>query len=113
LSRDNKLRQAVATGRLRFPGEQVELLAKAVKVNHDAARQAAELAARFKDATAEAETANRGLRQIATRIEAHAGRSKWDFAVLAAGMAVAALLAGAGAVYIVRPEQRVQAGVTA
>ncbi|RRH71065.1 hypothetical protein [Falsigemmobacter faecalis] len=82
-----------------FLGDQVELLARAVRINHDAARQAADLAAKLKDVTAEAETANRGLRSIATRIEAHAGRSKWDFAVLAAGMAVAALLAGAGAVY--------------
>jgi hypothetical protein len=38
------------------------------------------------------------------RIEAHAGRSKWDFATLAAGMAVAALLAGAGAVYFTKQQ---------
>ena len=68
------------------------------------ARQAAELAAKLRDATAEAETANRGLRQIASRIEAHAGRSKWDFAVLAAGMAIAALLAGGGAVYFTKQQ---------
>jgi hypothetical protein len=85
-----------------FLGEQVENLARAVTINHDAARQSADLAAKLKDATAEAETANRGLRQVASRIEAHAGRSKWDFAVLAAGMAVAALLAGTGAVYFTK-----------
>ena len=82
-----------------FLGEQVGLLAKAVKINHDAARQSTDLAAKLRDATAEAETANRGLRDIANRIEAHAGRSKWDWATLAAGMVIAALLAAAGAVY--------------
>jgi hypothetical protein len=85
-----------------FLGEEVLNLAKAVKINHDAARQAADLAAKLKDAAAEAETANRGLRLIASRIEAHAERSKWDFAVLAAGMALAALLASAGAVYFTK-----------
>lgn len=92
----------VAKNNNAFLGEQVELLARAVRINHDAARQATELAAKLKDTTAEAETANRGLRQIASRIEANAGRSKWDFAVLAAGMAIAALLAGAGAVYFTK-----------
>jgi len=77
-------------------------LARAVRINHDAARQAADLAAKLKETTAEAETANRGLRQIATRIEAHAERSRWGFAVLAAGMAAAALLAGARAVYFTK-----------
>ena len=90
-----------------FLGEQVELLAKAVTINHKAAKQTIELAAKLSTATAQAETANNGLRKIAARIEEHAERSKWDWAVLAAGMVVAALLAGGGAYFCAkRPDRR-------
>lgn len=68
-------------------------------INHDAARHSANLTAKLKEVTAEARTAKRGLRQIAARIEAHAQRSILDFALLVAGMAVAGILAGGGAIY--------------
>lgn len=74
-----------------FLGKQVGNLAETVKANLDIADQ-------------NIETANNGLRNIASRIEAHAERSKWDFAVLAAGMAIAAILAGGGTVYFTKQQ---------
>lgn len=82
-----------------FLGEQVGLLAKAIAINHNAAKQTIDLAERLSHANVDTETANRELRQITSRIEARAGRSKWDFAVLAAGMVIAAALAGGGAYF--------------
>lgn len=83
-------------------GEQVGLLAKAVNINHGIAQQNADTATKLHEANSQADTANRNLANIATRIEQHAERSKWDWATLAAGMTIAALLAGGGAVFFTK-----------
>lgn len=92
-------------------GQTVQKFAKGIQLNFDAStanqNAARETNQAAKDLTAKLKTLDqesRVLAAIAQNLEERDNRSKWDWVTLAAGMAVAALLAGGGAVYFTKQQ---------
>jgi hypothetical protein len=87
-------------------GQSVQAFAKGIKLNLEAAQANQNAASKttnaaqgIQDHTDKLNMERNALAAIARHLEERDARSKWDWVTLAAGMAVAALLAGGGGVY--------------
>lgn len=96
------LAEHVADNNDAFLGDAAQVLAKGVQINQDVAKLSIQTAKDLDTKLTRLDSESRAFASITSRLEERDSRSIWDFATLAAGMLIAALLAGGAADYFTK-----------
>lgn len=104
----NVLAEHVAQNNNAFMGEITDKFARALNVNAERDQNLRDTSKTLQALTAKFASETSLLAGLASRLEERDTRSKWDWVTLAAGMAVAAALAGGGAFYFAKANIKAQ-----